>query len=376
METAAGQFILVDDNNAPILEIKAHNGEVAERPFTQLNNGSKKIWQATPALPCQGTWDFRIRLSNGRYLSPENHDYFRTGLHTLWFQDNQIFGYEPAGEVAPSQVRRIDGFNGRLTSRSLYVYLPRGYDAHPKKKYPIIYMHDGQNVFETFVDDSYAGSWQADLVADRLIRQGQMPECIIVGVSHGDEERIQEYLPPYSRHPLPQKDRAGTRWVRGRAGQTAAYYIKDVAPYIKENYRLKNSREHTATCGSSMGGLFSLYLAWEKAEFAQNHAAMSPSIWTTKNKKSKFGILERLRHPNPPNIRLWIDSGTFASNGQGDDGQVETVVASEILLENGFVDGGNLQHYLDRGAEHNEAAWAGRLHKVFKYLLPMDQYHE
>lgn len=373
MDLVEGQFYLQCDDPAPVLEVKKQGADIEERPFHKTDQAHR--WLLRPMLPTDGAWDFRIRLSDGKYLAPENHDHFRTLLTQLWFQDNQIFGYKPAEEVETSQVRRIDGFNGSLPSRSLYVYLPRGYDAHPDKGYPVIYMHDGQNVFETFVDDSYAGSWQADLVADRLIRQGQLPECIIVGVSHGNEARIQEYLPPYSRHPMPKREGKGTQWVQGMADQTAVYYMEDVALYIHESFRVKNGREFIATCGSSMGGLFSLYLAWEHSNFARNHAAMSPSIWTTKQRSGKFDILERLKQPHSPDIRLWLDSGQFASNGQGEDGQVETVVASEILLDNGFVDGENLQHYFDRGADHSERAWAGRLHKVFKYLFPMRQFY-
>ncbi len=373
MDLIEGQFVLSVDDTAPVLEIKTPEGAVEERPFLKAERENQ--WILRPMLRTEGAWNFRIRLSDGKFLSPEDHDHFRTNLTQLWFQDNQVFGYKPTSEIEPSQVRRIDGFNGRLSSRSLYVYLPRGYDAHPEKTYPVIYMHDGQNVFETFVDDSYAGSWQADLVADRLIRQGQLPECIIVGVSHGNEDRIQEYLPPYSRHLLPKKKGKAPEWVHGKADKTADYYMQDVAPYIQDSYRTKNGREHIATCGSSMGGLFSLYFGWEYPDFSQNHAALSPSIWTTKQRNGKFDILEKLRMPNPPDIRLWLDSGQFASNGEGEDGQVETVVASEILLENGFVDGENLQHYFDRGADHSERAWSGRLHKVFKYLLPMRRYY-
>lgn len=371
MDLCEGQLNLIHKDKAPVLELKRRDGSVEKRPFFRTKQGRKHIWQATPQLPAEGSWQFRILLSNGRYLAPENQTHFKTLLHTLWIQDNQIFSYLPAKEVQPSQVRRMDGFNGRLPTRPIYIYLPRGYDAHPDKNYPIIYMHDGQNVFETFVEDSYAGSWQADLVADKLIRQGQLPECIIVGIGHGEVDRIQEYLPPYSRHFMSAGKGKKGNWINGEADKTVAYYAEDVAPYIKSTYRVKNGREFTATCGSSMGGLFSLYMAWEFPEFAKNHAVMSPSIWITKRDSGKFEILERLRRPNPPDVRIWLDSGTFASNGEGDDGQVETVVASEILLDNGFVDGENLQHYLDKGADHSEGAWNGRLHKVFKYLLPI-----
>jgi predicted alpha/beta superfamily hydrolase len=248
--------------------------------------------------------------------------------------------------------------------------LPPGYESDLHKTYPVLYMHDGQNVFESFVEDSYAGSWQADKVADKLIANGELQTCIIVGVSHGTKERIKEYLPPYSHFPLrlnsPVKGEAP---IKGAADITADYLIQDVAPYIQKHYRVKSGRKHTATCGSSMGGLFSLYLAWEYPGFAKNHAALSPSIWATKTKAGQFEILEKVQRSASPDIRLWIDSGTYAVNKQGNDGQAETSLANKILVNNGFIDGDNLQHYLDRGADHSESAWRNRLPKVFKYLF-------
>lgn len=370
MEYVEGQVRLVCDDDAPILEVKQRSGGIID---VQFYPDGEKRWLAKPQVRQEGDWTFRVRLSNGRFLHPDYHDQFTTPLKKVWLQENELFNYEPAAEVDPSQVMRIDGFNGRLPPRPLYIYLPRGYENHPDKSYPTLYMHDGQNVFETFVEDSFAGTWQADLTADRLIREGQMQECIIVGVSHGNEDRIAEYLPHYCefKEPTPKKSEKTRKIIKGRAQKTINYYTEDVAPYIERNYRAKNGRSHRATCGSSMGGLFSLYFAWERPAFAQHHAAMSPSIWITKNKQGKHEILERLRRPNPPDVRLWIDSGSYASAGHGEDGQVEAVLASEILLANGFKDGDNLRHYYDKGADHSEGSWAARLDKVFRYLFPL-----
>lgn len=371
MDYLEGRVTLVcDSEEAPMLEVRQASGGIIDVQFHPDGVGR---WVAKPQLLRAGSWTFRVRLGNGRFLHPDYHDHFTTPLKTVWLQENDLFDYEPAAEVQSSQVTRIDDFEGRLSPRSLYIYLPRGYDDHPDRTYPVIYMHDGQNVFETFVEDSFAGSWQADLTADRLIREGQMQECIIVGVSHGNEQRIVEYLPHYSEfRERPHTDllRKKPPIIKGQARKTIGYYYQDIAPFVEENYRVKNGRDFRATCGSSMGGLFSLYFAWECPRFARHHAAMSPSIWITKNKQGRHEILQRLRQPNPPDVRLWIDSGTYASAEHGDDGQVETVLASEILLANGFKDGDNLRHYYDKGADHSEAAWAARLDKVFQFLFP------
>ena len=114
----------------------------------------------------------------------------------------------PSGFVSASQVIKIPDFAGSLPPRALYVYLPRGYAEHIDKRYPVLYMHDGQNCFETYSEDSYAGTWRAEEAADAVIGSGQMRECIIVGVSNGRNERMAEYLPPYASYRMPSRPAA------------------------------------------------------------------------------------------------------------------------------------------------------------------------
>jgi predicted alpha/beta superfamily hydrolase len=115
-----------------------------------------------------------------------------------------------------------------------------------------------------------------------------------------------------------------------------------------------------------MGGLFSAYLAWEHPEFARHHAIMSPSFWITRTRQGPMRTIERLRTGHPRDIRLWLDSGTV------NDGLEQTLAARDALLENGYIEGSNFRHYIDEGASHNEAAWAGRLPLIFQFLFPLD----
>ena len=286
---------------------------------------------------------------------------------------------EPPSEspVSPSRVEKIFGFEGRLSPRALYIYLPAGYDESDTH-YPVLYMHDGQNLFEAFVDDSYLGSWRADETADRLIRASRMQPCIIVGVSNGGEARLAEYLPPYASYtlPVPKGKRKGKgrniplKPVQGRADETFAYYRDDVAPFIAASYRALAGREHTATGGSSLGGLFSTYIAWEHPEFARSHAILSPSYWITRDGTGETEAVRRLREGEPRDLRLWLDSGTLDSPGKGDDGMEDTKKARNALLENGFEPGPDFRHLLDEGATHHETAWAARLPQIFEFLFP------
>lgn len=351
----------------------------------QGRHGDESLWEAdlVGLLP-DNEWQFRIDLGDGVYEHPEFAPFYTTALHSLWMQDGQVYAYRPAPEVTPSRVIKIEEFGGTLSERSIYVYLPRGYASHPDRRYPVLYMHDGQNCFQAFVEDSYAGSWQADVTADLLIREGMMQECIIVGVSHGSDQRILEYLPPYSRtmppprRPLrpappsqtPPPPRRPLRPTPGQADLTFAYYRDSIAPYLCQHFRVLTGRDNTATCGSSMGGLFSLYIAWEHPDFARSHAALSTSFWITRAADGRLEAIERLRALPRRDVRLWLDSGTRSSPVRGDDGMGDTRRARKALLEAGYVEGVDFQYYLDEGATHSEAAWAARLPLVFSFLLP------
>ena len=289
-----------------------------------------------------------------------------------------------ARDGSPSRVIKIDEFTGSLLTRPLYIYLPPGYDdeteSEPARRYPVLYMHDGQNVFEAFVGDSYIGSWRADETADQLIREGAMQPCLIVGVSNGGQSRLTEYLPDYTQCPDPMRPvtaRRKRRWgtpreqaprVMGQADQTLAYYRDEVAAYVNAHFRTLTGREHTATCGSSMGALFSAYIAWECPEFARHHAVMSPSLWITdvtpERRGGPYETIERFRMGEPRDVRLWLDSGTR------NDGLALAREAARALRQNGYVEGENFRYFVDQGATHNEAAWAARLALVFMFLFP------
>jgi predicted alpha/beta superfamily hydrolase len=392
-------------STAPLLEILEDQDETpgvlprsreaaASIPFTEAGEGreaGESLWAAEfPKNRDSIPTAFRIRIEEGRLDPPEPGRWYETPLKGLWLQDGQVYSYRPAPQVSPSQVIKIPYFQGSLHTRPLYVYLPRGYADHPEADYPVLYMQDGQNTFERYVEDSYVGSWRAEEVADRMIAGGRMQECLIVGVSHGGEERLAEYLPPYAKIQLERRrffrsvakskrNKAlrsllplGKTTIFGRADRTFDYYEKQVAPFIAANYRTRPGRDHTALCGSSIAGLFSLYVAWEHTEFARNYAALSPSFAATREKAGRIPILDRLHEAPLPDIRLWLDSGTMDLPGVGDDGFLETLKAREILLQRGMVEGDNFHYRLDQGGIHNEASWSSRLPTVLEFLFPLN----
>lgn len=384
----ANHFYFLGQGLNPTVELWHDDAATQTIPLVWSAGGRRSdesLWVAdlSGLLPA-GEWQFRVALSDGRLLHPAFAPVFTTTLHALWMQDGQIFGYRPAPAPSAPRVIKIEDFCGSVGTRPLYIYLPRGYNEHGQRRYPVLYMHDGQNCFDAFVDDSYAGAWQADLAASLLIRQGLMRECIIVGVSNGQERRILEYLPPYARHlPPPRRPKAAIdhgdeppapqrplRPVSGQAQSTLAYYRDEVATFVAQRYRVLSDRDNTATCGSSLGGLFSIYIAWEHPDFARHHAALSTSFWATRNSAGKLEAVERMRRKPRRDVRLWLDSGTLSSPGRGDDGQRETAAARCALLEAGYAEGTDFQYYVAEGATHSEASWAARLPLVLQFLFP------
>ncbi len=166
-----------------------------------------------------------------------------------------------------------------------------------------------------------------------------------MAVDHGDEQ------PPQRQRPL--------RPVPGTRPQTLAYYRDEVAPFVAERYRVLSGREHTATCGSSLGGLFSIYIAWQHSDFARHHAALSTSFWATATWPASWRPSNACARAPRRNIRLWLDSGTLSSPGRGDDGQRETARPADALLEAGYVEGVTSRIYVAEGATHSEGVVGG-----------------
>ena len=153
--------------------------------------------------------------------------------------------------------------DGILAQRDLIVWLPESYATNSDKHYPVLYMHDGQNVFDPIT--AYTGyDWQADETATRLIREGRIRDIIIVGI-YNTNDRLEEY----SASPL------GEAYRR--------FVVETVKPLIDSNYRTLPGRAHTATIGSSMGGLVSFLLAWHHPDIFGMASCLSPSFIFRKN---------------------------------------------------------------------------------------------
>lgn len=359
----------------PVLQVFAPGATTTTLsvPMRRLDEGrapGEWLWGApTGPLPAAGDWEFTIALTGGREDRAPGGGRYITLLARPWLQDGQLYNYQPPPQVSPPRVLKFNNVPGTRPARTFWIYLPRGYDQNTEKHYPLVYMHDGQNCFQAYVQDATFGtSWRADETATLLISQGRVRECIIVGVQSAPNDfqglvRIEEYLPPYTTA-------FGT--LRGAADEMAAYYRGSVADYMTSNYRILPGRDHRATVGSSMGGFFSTYLAWEHSDFFRHHACVSNAYWIADNNDE---VYNRLRTGAPRDVRIYLDSGTQNSMGSldGSDGMWDTFRARESLMENGYALGPDFQHQVAPGASHNEASWSARFDDILLFLMPIRQ---
>jgi predicted alpha/beta superfamily hydrolase len=240
------------------------------------------------------------------------------------------------------------------TRRDVVVYLPPGYDPGGRTRYPVLYLQDGQNLFDPAT--GFAGNeWRADAVADDAIGNGRVSPLIMVGVYNGGARRISEFTP--------------TRNVKMRKGGKAKNYtsmvVREIKPLIDSTYRTMKGCESTGIGGSSLGGLLALTAGLAEARTFSRVAAMSPSIWW--DGRVLLSIVQKWKGTKRP--RIWLDMG----DNEGDSPQLMIQDARALriaLIAKGWTEGADLRYREVPGAEHNEYAWGSRFGQVLEYLFP------
>jgi predicted alpha/beta superfamily hydrolase len=261
--------------------------------------------------------------------------------------------HHPAGELRSHHDFPSQALGNR---RTLAVYLPPGYGARPKRRYPVLYLHDGQNLFDP-ADAAPGVTWDAHTTAERLICAGRIPPVILVGV-HSTADRVEEYTP----FPDPG-ERAG-----GRGGLYARFLADEVKPFIDGQYRTRPGREHTGVAGSSLGALASLTVVREHHAHFGLCGLLSPSLWW-----GRARVLRELeRDPGwLRGVRFWVDMG-LREGGRG-SGYPRGVTHTRRLVRAfdaaGLVRGRDYAYHEVPGGEHNEAAWAARFDRVLLFFF-------
>ncbi|MBK8984974.1 MAG: alpha/beta hydrolase [Chloroflexi bacterium] len=243
--------------------------------------------------------------------------------------------------------------------RDIFVYLPPSY-AYSQRHYPVLYMHDGQNLFDNA--RSFAGEWRVDETMERMGHERHL-EAIVVGIPNMGHQRMDEYSPFY--HP---------GFGGGKGDEYLGFIVHTLKPLIDQDFRTLPGKPYTGIMGSSMGGLISLYAFFHHADVFGFAGVMSPSLWF-----ANYAMLEYVETAvfNPG--RLYMDAGTREYG----DANMETTKPradsrhyyasvrrlKRILVSKGYRPQRDLLHVEEKWAAHNEAAWERRLPVAIEFFL-------
>jgi predicted alpha/beta superfamily hydrolase len=254
---------------------------------------------------------------------------------------------------------RLHEFRSRIfrNTRFLRVWLPPGYDdeANAGRQYPVLYLNDGQNLFETAT--SFTGvEWQVDETADQLIRESAIPPMIVVGMDNAGKNRIREYMPHRSLHPMT---------MRAQGSRYPSFLIKEVMPFLACNYRVAHGPENTGLGGSSLGALIALYTVAVCPGVIGRLLLESPSLWASNRQ-----IIRQSRGVKRWPQRVFLATGTSeVGRKERDQSVVDDVRELAGILRRGGLDENRLRLVIEEGGTHHESAWARRFPEALRFLF-------
>jgi predicted alpha/beta superfamily hydrolase len=262
--------------------------------------------------------------------------------------------------------------------RFIRVYLPPSYKADEEKRYPVLYVHDGQNAFTTAGPQAAFGwgPWNLDTTVDRLVREQKMREIIMVAIDCSTQ-RYAEYRGPTAEATNNTAYAKYSRFLR-----------TELKPKIDHDYRTLTNAANTGVMGSSMGGICSLALTWENPKTFGQAASLSGAFQVEKRFFLKDVLSAYSGHPK--SFRVYLDSGSVDFSG-GDDGAQDTTAVAEELKRIGWREPKNLLLFLDKPltaedlapfhlpqekfkeaqrSQHNELYWRLRAWRALTFMFP------
>jgi predicted alpha/beta superfamily hydrolase len=273
-----------------------------------------------------------------------------------------IFG-EPSRFSMPKDtltgnIKRHRAFPSKILGnrRDILVYLPRGYRRLSRRCYPVLYLNDGQNVFDAAT--SFSGvEWGVDETAERLIKENVIEPLIVVAVANTGEKRVDEYTP--TRGVIDTKAKRKRR-SKGLARKYGHFLMDELKPYIDRKYRTNPGAEFTGLGGSSLGGLATLAIGILYPQAFSRLMVMSPSIWW--DDFVIYRLVESIEQKPP--LKIWLDTGTAEPGWEDARGLLD------LLIEKGWKPQKDIQYMEAQGANHSEASWAARVEPALRFLFP------
>lgn len=276
------------------------------------------------------------------------------------------FGAEPA-VLPPRRTGRIEPLgvvaSAHVRPRPVQVWLPPGYGDDPARRHPVLYLHDGQNVF----DARAAGAeWMVDETAQRLVQAGAIEPPIIVAVD-STPERFTDYTPTAMTLPAERTGTGQAQRVGGGAAAYARFLVEELKPQIDRRFRTRPDAASTAVGGSSLGGLVSLWLALEYPGTFGAALVVSPSLWWDDPYALRLVQARGTNDASRP--RLWLDMGAL----EGEGAFAASRRLQQALMASGY-SARTLAYVEDPHGSHDEASWAARVEGMLRFLYgPLDR---
>jgi len=253
------------------------------------------------------------------------------------------FNFKVKGQITGTVKYHKNFIISGLKPRDIFVWLPPDYEINKEKQFPVFYMHDGQNLVDPRTSNTFI-DWHVDEVADSLLRRGEIKPFILVGINNTDDRATE-----YSNTPL------GKLYMK--------LIVEKIKPFIDREYRTLPDAENTAVGGSSMGGLISMLCAWDYPNIFSKAACFSPAFMYKNINYTKVIQDDRTQKKN---LIIYIYNGGVGLETELQPG-VDKMI--EVLKEKGFKEGKDLFVFMDKNAEHNEAAWAKRIWMPIKIFF-------
>lgn len=252
-----------------------------------------------------------------------------------------------------------------VPQRNVEVWLPPAYFIQSANSYPVIYMHDGQNLFNSETANINI-DWGLDETLSGLMQDGKIPEAIVVGIWNS-EHRWREYMPQKVLE-LPQASRARNEFIALYGGEAYSdsylkFLVIELKPFIDQNYRTMPGWENTHIMGSSMGGLVSIYALCEYPQVFRTAGCLS-THWPAGQGMTIAYLRDAL--PKSGQHKIYFDYGTETLDAHYEEFQVKVDV---IMQDAGYIQGKDWITRKFPGAEHSERAWRQRVHIPLEFLL-------
>ena len=279
--------------------------------------------------------------------------------NVIWQDYQEVYpkdsGHRVVGNVLVAQNVVSPQLNN---GRDIIVYLPPSYTMS-SKRYPVLYMHDGQNLFDHAT--SYAGEWLVDETLEDLARNEGL-EAIVIGISNNGAKRLDEYS-PFVDH----------TYGGGQGNHYVSFIANTLKPLIDHEFRTLPQRRKTGIIGSSMGGLISLYAFFHREDIFGFAGAMSPSLWFAKG--AIYGYIQTASYlPG----KVYLDAGTRELGGSphavAQRRESRRYYAGvrrmkRLLLNKGYRPIRDILYVEEQWARHSEEAWARRLPRALRFFL-------